>query len=79
MNSRGRLPRGRGQQEMKWLARLDMSPARRQVARRTRDVASGGVPLPPGPRAQGLTRPPGVRANLPEIPGPPAARLRDLH
>jgi len=56
-----------------------MAPARRQVARRTRDVASGGVPLPPGPRAQGLTRPPGVRANLPEIPGPPAARLRDLH
>jgi hypothetical protein len=55
---------------MKWLARLDMAPARRQVARRTRDVASGGVPLAPGPAPSPLTRPLAVRANPPEIPGP---------
>jgi hypothetical protein len=55
---------------MKWLARLDIAPARRQVARRTLDGASGRVPPPPGPAPRPSRAPIYVRAKPPEIPGP---------
>ena len=58
MNSRGRAPPRTWPVGMKWLAGLDIASARRQVARRTRDAAHGGVSLPPAPRPGPHASPP---------------------
>ena len=65
---------------MKWLARLDIAPALRQVTKMTRGVPGGGVPLPYGPVPR-PSRAPGPRLRKPAwIPGA-AVRPgpRDLH